>query len=59
LYRAGITFFMPGEALTKKQPMMEATMETAPRASGYSTALVLAPDSSSAPSTMVAISVTA
>jgi hypothetical protein len=34
LYRAGMTFFMPGDALTKKQPMMDATIDTAPRASG-------------------------
>jgi hypothetical protein len=34
LYRAGITFFMPGEALTKKQPMMEAMIDTPPSASG-------------------------
>ena len=33
-YSAGITFFMPGLALTKKQPMMDATMDTAPSASG-------------------------
>jgi hypothetical protein len=59
LYRAGITFFMPGEALTKKQPMIEAMIDTAPSASGYSTALVRADVISSAPSTMVAISVTA
>ena len=59
LYSAGITFFMPGEALTKKQPMMEATMDTAPSASGYITALTGAAVSISAPSTMVAISVTA
>ena len=50
---------MSGEALTKKQPMMEATMDTAPRASGYITALVLGPASIMAPSTIVAISVTA
>jgi hypothetical protein len=59
LYSAGITFFMPGEAFTKKQPMIEATIDTAPRASGYSTALVGAALTRSAPSTMVAISVTA
>jgi hypothetical protein len=29
LYRAGMTFFMPGDALTKKQPMMDATIDTA------------------------------
>ena len=59
LYSAGITFFMPGEALTKKQPMMDATMETAPSASGYITALTGAATTIKAPSTMVAISVTA
>ena len=59
LYSAGMTFFMPGVALTKKQPMMDATIDTAPSASGYSTALTGAAAMSSAPSTMVAISVTA
>ena len=59
LYSAGITFFMPGEAFTKKQPMMNAMMDTAPSASGYTTALTGAVATSSAPSTMVAISVTA
>jgi hypothetical protein len=54
-----MTFFMPGDALTKKQPMMDATMDTAPSASGYSTALTGAAVTSRAPSTMVAISVTA
>ena len=34
LYSAGITFFMPGDALTKKQPMIEATIETAPNING-------------------------
>ncbi len=50
---------MPGEAFTKKVPMMEAMIDTAPRASGYITALVGALVISRAPSTMVAISVTA
>ena len=59
LYSAGITFFMPGEALTKKQPMMDAMIDTPPSASGYSTALAGAAVTSRAPSTMVAISVTA
>ena len=59
LYRAGITFNMPGFALTKKQPMIEAMIDTAPKASGYSTALFAALVTSRAPSTMVAISVTA
>ena len=54
-----MTFFMPGEALTKKQPMIDATMDTPPSASGYSTALTGAAATSKAPSTMVAISVTA
>ena len=39
--------------------MMLATMDTAPSASGYSTALTWALVTISAPSTMVAISVTA
>ncbi len=34
LYSAGITFFMPGEALTAKQPMMDAMMDTPPSSSG-------------------------
>ena len=59
LYKAGITLVMPGDALTKKQPMMEATIETAPKASGYMTALPGAPAISSEPKTMVAIRVTA
>ena len=59
LYSAGITFFMLGDAFTKKQPMMDATMDTAPSASGYTTALTGAVTTISAPSTMVAISVTA
>ena len=59
LYSAGMTFFMPGEAFTKKVPMIEAMIDTAPSASGYSTAFVGTPVISSAPSTMVAISVTA
>ncbi|OQC00121.1 MAG: hypothetical protein BWX79_03003 [Alphaproteobacteria bacterium ADurb.Bin100] len=59
MYRAGITLVMPGEALTKKQPMMEAMMDTPPSASGYITALIGFVATSRAPSTMVAISVTA
>jgi hypothetical protein len=59
LYSAGITFFMPGEAFTKKQPMMEAMMDTPPSARGYSAAFTGAAVTISAPSTMVAISVTA
>ncbi len=39
--------------------MMEATIDTAPRANGYTTVLVPPLDTSRAPSTMVAISVTA
>ena len=54
-----MTFFMPGEALTKKQPMMDATIDTAPSASGYNTAFTGAAATSNAPRTMVAISVTA
>ena len=34
LYRAGITFFIPGEALTKVQPMIEAMIDTPPSNSG-------------------------
>ena len=59
MYSAGITLVMPGEALTKKQPMIDAMMDTAPSASGYSTAFMGLAATSSAPSTMVAISVTA
>jgi hypothetical protein len=50
---------MPGEAFTKKQPMIDAMIDTPPSASGYSTALVGAAVTISAPSTMVAMSVTA
>ena len=59
LYSAGITFFMPGLALTKKQPMIDAMIDTAPSASGYITACICPPCTISAPSTMEAISVTA
>ena len=59
LYSAGITFFMPGLALTNKQPMMEAMMDTPPSTSGYKTAAIGAAVTISAPSAMVAISVTA
>ncbi len=34
LYSAGITFFMPGVAFTKPQPMMDAMMDTPPSSSG-------------------------
>jgi hypothetical protein len=34
LYKAGMTFFMPGEALTKKHPMIEAMMDTPPKTKG-------------------------
>jgi hypothetical protein len=34
LYSAGITFFMPVEALTNEQPMMEAMIDTPPSTSG-------------------------
>ena len=50
---------MPGEALTKKVPMIEPMIDTAPSASGYITACHGAVATISAPSTMVAISVTA
>jgi hypothetical protein len=50
---------MPGLALTKKQPMMEAMMDTPPSTSGYITACIGAAATIRAPSTMVAISVTA
>ena len=33
-YRAGITFFMPGLALTKDTPMIDAMIETPPSTSG-------------------------
>ena len=59
LYSAGITLVMPGLAFTKKQPMMDAMMDTPPSASGYSTALTGAAVTISAPSTMVAMRVTA
>ena len=50
---------MPGEALTAKQPMMEATIDTPPSISGYTTADSALPAIISAPSVIVAISVTA
>ena len=59
MYRAGITFFMPGEALTKLHPMMEAMIDTPPSSSGYITASIDAFVTISAPSAIVAISVTA
>ncbi|MCG3188498.1 MAG: hypothetical protein LKCHEGNO_00530 [Burkholderiaceae bacterium] len=59
MYSAGITFFMPGLALTKLQPMIEAMIDTPPSTSGYTTASVRAPITISAPSAMVAIKVTA
>jgi hypothetical protein len=46
---------MPGDALTKKHPMMDATMDTAPKAKGYITALPGEPAMSKDPKTMVAI----
>ncbi len=54
-----MTFFMPGLALTKKQPMMEPMIETPPSTRGNSTACMGAAATSRAPSTMVAIKVTA
>ena len=59
LYSAGITFFMPGLALTKKHPTMDARMDTPPSTNGYSTACMGAAATMSAPSTIVAINVTA
>ncbi len=59
MYSAGITFFMPGLALTKLQPMIDAMIDTPPSTSGYTTACIAAPLTISAPSAMVAISVTA
>ncbi len=50
---------MSGRALTKKQPMMDAMMDTPPSTSGYSTACSGAAATISAPSTMVAMTVTA
>jgi len=50
---------MPGLALTKKQPTMDARIDTAPNTSGYSAACIGAALTIRAPSTMVAISVTA
>ena len=34
LYNAGMTFFMPGEALTNEQPMIDAMIDTPPSSSG-------------------------
>src|SRR5450830_1573530 len=50
--------FLPGLALTIEQPMMEPIIDTATSSSGYTTAVVPAAPISSAPSNMVAISVT-
>ncbi len=51
--------FEPSLCLTMLQPMIEATIEKPPSTSGYSTACISAPFTISAPSSMVAISVTA
>ena len=59
LYKAGITFFMPGVAFTKLQPTIEAKIDKPPSTSGYVTAIAPADLIMSAPSTIVAISVTA
>ena len=50
---------MFGLALTKKVPMIEPMIDTAPSASGYMAACIGAVVIISAPSTMVAIRVTA
>ena len=50
---------MPGVALTTLQPMIDAMIDTPPSSSGYTTAAIGAAVTSSAPSTIVAISVTA
>ena len=50
---------MPGLALTNEQPMIDAMIDTPPSSSGYTTAASVAPLTISAPSAMVAISVTA
>ncbi len=49
----------PSDTFTKKVPMMEATMDAEPSASGYSTAFSPMPDIMRPPSSMVATSVTA
>ena len=55
-----MTFFMPGLAFTKAQPMMEAMMDTPPSNRGYTAAAMLPAEVTiSAPSAIVAISVTA
>jgi hypothetical protein len=59
LYKAGITFLIPGEALTKKQPMIDAMIETPPKTRGYITASPCPFFTTSAPRTIVAINVTA
>ena len=58
LYSA-VMILPPGDALTKIAPTIEAMIETPPSTSGYSTASALAPVTISAPSSIVAISVTA
>ena len=51
---------MPGEALTKKQPMIEAMIETPPRTSGYSTTSVAwSGENVRTPSSITATAVTA
>src|SRR5690349_24856387 len=49
----------PSDTLTKKVPTMDATIEAAPIASGYSTAFTPMPDIIRPPNNIVATSVTA
>ena len=57
-YKA-VMIFLPGRYFTKNVPMMEATIETAPKTSGYSTMRMVSPVAESAPIIMVATMVTA
>jgi hypothetical protein len=50
---------MPGVALTKEQPMIDAMMDIPPNTKGYTTASAVATLIIKAPSTIVAIKVTA
>ena len=59
LYKAGITFFILGVALTKKHPIMDVTIEAAPKRRGYIIPLAPLLVIIRPPRTMVAIKVTA
>ena len=58
LYRAPMTL-PPSDVLTKNVPMIDATIETAPRTSGYKTASMPYESTTRLPSSIVAMMVTA